>query len=54
MKHTLSLLSGLLLLAQAAPAQDLLMFDASTFGNAVLSRNQSALAGAELEAQIGD
>ncbi|WP_164932929.1 trypsin-like peptidase domain-containing protein [Tropicibacter alexandrii] len=47
-------MSGLLLLAQAAPAQDLLMFDASTFGNAVLSRNQSALAGAELEAQIGD
>ncbi|CUH80727.1 trypsin-like peptidase domain-containing protein [Tropicibacter naphthalenivorans] len=54
MKRAAMILAGGMALAQGAQAQDLLMFDASTFGNTVLSRNQSALPGAEFEAQIGD
>lgn len=43
-----------LCIASAASAQDLLMFDMSTFGDAVLSQTQSAISDVRLEAQIGD
>jgi V8-like Glu-specific endopeptidase len=44
----------LMLFAQSAPAQDLLMFDISTFGDVVLSQTQSGISDIRLEAQIGD
>src|SRR6056297_493211 len=40
--------------ASVAAAQDLLMFDTSSFGRVVLSQSQSAISDVRLEAQIGD
>ncbi|SMX28849.1 Putative beta-lactamase HcpC precursor [Pelagimonas phthalicica] len=47
------LTTAITLFPAISAGQELMLFDASTFGDVVLRQNQSAMVGVELEAQIG-